>query len=114
MLLGVLLFQLFSLGSIDTVGPPGEPYDDGDNGGLEEEHHSVGGRSGGSREVGEGGGGQQQRWAQQDGLNLSLDHVKFIQDGQKRATVEPLVAVPPDVKASWRKAFGELANVEDG
>lgn len=64
--------------------------------------------------MGEGVGGQQQSRAEQDGSNLGLDHVKFVQDGQKRAAVEPLVAVPPDVEATRRKALGELANVEDG
>lgn len=39
----VFLRQLVSLRSVDAVGTPGEPHDDGDDGGLEEEHHPVGG-----------------------------------------------------------------------
>lgn len=46
--LRVLLCQLVPLGSVDAVGTPGEPHDDGDDGGLEEEHHPVGGSDGGS------------------------------------------------------------------
>lgn len=80
---------------------PGEPHDDGDDGGLEEEHHPVGGSYGGSRQAGEGGRGQQQCRAEQDCPHLGLDHVEFVEDGQKRATVEPLMAVTPDVEATW-------------
>ena len=47
--LGVFLHELVSLGSVDAVGTPGEPHDDGDDGGLEEEHHPIGGSYGWSR-----------------------------------------------------------------
>lgn len=44
--LGVFLHELVPLGSVDAVGTPGEPHDDGDDGGLEEEHHPIGGSYG--------------------------------------------------------------------
>jgi len=45
----MILGQLVSLGSVDAIGMPGEPHDDRNDGGLEEEHHTVGGRYGRSR-----------------------------------------------------------------
>lgn len=48
MLLHVVLCQLVSLRSVDAVGPPREPHDDGDDGSLEQEHDPVGGGDGGT------------------------------------------------------------------
>lgn len=40
--------------------------------------------------------------------------MKLIEDGQKRAAVEPLVAMPPDVETTRGQPLWELADVEDG
>lgn len=112
-LFGVLLCELVPLWSVDAVGLPGEPHDDGDDGGLKEEHHPVGRSNSRSRQASEGFRRQQQVWTQEDGLHLCLDHVEFIEDGQKRAAVEPLVAVPPDVKATRSEPLRELTDIED-
>lgn len=114
MFLGVFLHELVPLGSVDAVGTPGEPHDDGDDGGLEEEHHPIGGSYGWSGQAGHGGRGQQQGRAEEDRPHLSLDHVEFVEDGQKGAAVEPLVTVPPDVEAARGQPLRELADVEDG
>lgn len=112
--LWVILLQLVSLGPVDGVGLPGEPHDDGYDGGLEEEHDPVGGGHGGRGQAGQGVGGQQQGGAEQDGPHLHLDHLELVQDGQEGAAVEPLVAVAPDVEAAGRQALRDLADVEDG